>query len=69
MRLTCRQMRMKQSLGLVRAWAGGVNGRQVIDRFISQAPLHLNAYGRILLMQSTLADVEETIRKFEESQP
>lgn len=52
---------------MVRSWAGGFNGRQVIDQFILQAPLHLKAYGRILLMQSTLANAEETIRKFEES--
>ena len=51
---------------MVRSWAGGTNGRQVIDRFISQAPLHLKACGRILLMQSTLSNTEETIRKFEE---
>lgn len=51
---------------MVRSWAGGINGRQVIDRFISQAPPHLKAFGRILLMQSTLANAEETIRKFEE---
>ncbi len=51
---------------MVRSWAGGINGRQVIDRFISQAPSHLKTCGRILLMQSTLANAEETIRKFEE---
>ncbi len=49
-----------------RSWAGGVNGRQVIDRFISIAPPHLKPNGRILLMQSTLANVEETISKFSE---
>ena len=47
-----------------KAWAGGINGRQVIDRFISQAPLRLKLDGRILLMQSTLAGVEETINNF-----
>lgn len=47
-----------------RSWAGGVNGRQVIDRFIIQARMHLKSNGRILLMQSTLASVEETICKF-----
>ena len=47
-----------------RAWAGGVNGRQVIDRFISQVGLHLDADGRVLLMQSTLANVEETVFRF-----
>jgi len=50
-----------------RSWAGGVNGRQVIDRFISQTRLHLKTAGRVLLMQSTLANVEETIRKFGEN--
>ena len=49
-----------------RSWAGGVNGRQVIDRFISQARLHLKTSGRVLLIQSTLANVEETICKFGE---
>jgi release factor glutamine methyltransferase len=48
-----------------RSWAGGTNGRQVIDQFISEAPPHLKASGRILMMQSTLANAEETIRKFE----
>ena len=48
-----------------RSWAGGANGRQVIDRFISEAPMHLKPNGRVLLMQSTLTNVEETIRKFE----
>lgn len=49
-----------------RSWAGGINGRCVIDRFISEAPSHLKPNGRILLMQSTLVNVEETIHKFEE---
>ena len=51
-----------------RSWAGGVDGRQVIDRFISQARSHLKTGGRILLMQSTLANVQETIHKFGEHQ-
>jgi release factor glutamine methyltransferase len=49
-----------------RAWAGGATGRQIIDRFISGAPRHLKRLGRVLLMQSTLADVDETVRRFEE---
>ena len=48
------------------AWAGGANGREVVDRFISEVPLHLNSSGRVLLMQSTLTGVEETLRKFSE---
>lgn len=52
---------------LERAWAGGVAGRQVIDRFICEAPKYLKKDGRILLMQSTLSGVDETLRRFEES--
>jgi release factor glutamine methyltransferase len=47
-----------------RAWAGGATGRQIIDRFISEAPRHLKRAGRVLLLQSTLADVDETLRRF-----
>jgi len=47
-----------------RAWAGGATGRQVIDRFIAEAPNHLKQPGRALLMQSTLANVDETLRRF-----
>ena len=49
-----------------KAWAGGIDGRQVIDRFIHQASLFLEPSGRILLMQSTLANAEKTINKFAE---
>ena len=49
-----------------RAWSGGVTGRGIIDRFISQASKHLKRKGRILMMQSTLTNVDETARKFEE---
>ena len=47
-----------------RAWAGGATGRQIIDRFIAEVPNHLKQTGRVLLMQSTLADVDETLRRF-----
>lgn len=49
-----------------RAWAGGATGRHVIDCFIPAAPKHLKRTGRVLLMQSTLANVDETVRKFAE---
>ena len=52
---------------LVRAWAGGSSGRRLIDRFIQAAPRYLRPDGRILLMQSTLSDVEETLHSFEET--
>lgn len=51
---------------LARAWAGGVSGRQVIDRFVLEVPWHLRRTGRVLLMQSTLAGVEGTVRGFAE---
>lgn len=44
-----------------RAWAGGRSGREFIDRFIASAPKHLKPGGRILLVQSTLSDVEQTL--------
>ena len=46
------------------AWSGGKDGREVIDRFIQHAPKHLKPDGRILLVQSTLSDVEKTIMEF-----
>ncbi len=47
-----------------RAWAGGVKGREVVDHFIAEAPAHLKPRGRVLLMQSTITGVEETLRGF-----
>jgi release factor glutamine methyltransferase len=49
-----------------RSWAGGANGREVVDKFISQVPSFLAPSGRVLLMQSTLTGTEETFRKFGE---
>jgi release factor glutamine methyltransferase len=46
------------------AWSGGTSGRQVIDRFISEASKYLSNAGRVLLMQSTLTNVSETLCKF-----
>jgi release factor glutamine methyltransferase len=49
---------------LNRAWAAGVTGRQVIERFIPEASMHLKLSGRVLLMQSTLSNVNETMLRF-----
>ncbi len=43
-----------------RSWAGGANGRDVVDCFICEVPAHLKPSGRVLMMQSTLTGVEET---------
>lgn len=50
---------------LEHSWVGGDNGREVVDRFVSDAPKHLSQNGQILLMQSSLSNIEETMRRFE----
>lgn len=45
-----------------KAWAGGADGRAVIDRFLREVPNHLRKSGRVLLMQSTLADANRTLK-------
>jgi len=52
---------------LSRAWAGGVTGRQVIDRFVCESPKYLKHGGYVFLMQSSLSRVEETLQKFAEN--
>jgi release factor glutamine methyltransferase len=47
-----------------KAWSGGPDGRRVIDRFISDAPNFLADKGRILLVQSSLSDIDRTIKMF-----
>jgi len=47
-----------------KAWAGGKNGRTVIDRFINNVSRHLTKGGKILLVQSSLSNVEETLNRF-----
>jgi release factor glutamine methyltransferase len=54
----------KDGSWLERAWAGGKNGRQVIDRFICQLPDHMMPDGRILLLQSTLSNLNRTVESF-----
>lgn len=52
-----------------KAWAGGETGRAVIDKFIEQASNHLEVGGRILLVQSSLSNVEETLRRLRQHAP
>jgi release factor glutamine methyltransferase len=49
-----------------KAWAGGPNGRKVINRFITDAPSFLADKGKILLVQSSLSDVQTTLKMFNE---
>ncbi len=48
------------------AWTGGANGRELIDRFIENVPSYLKNKGRILLIQSTLSNVNKTMKKLRE---
>lgn len=48
-----------------KAWDGGENGREVIDKFLKQAPLYLKENGTIQLVQSSLSDNEKTIQTLE----
>lgn len=50
-----------------KAWAGGRGGRDIIDPFLCEVPKYLKKWGRIFLVQSSLSDVDKTIRQFEES--
>lgn len=49
-----------------KAWAGGQDGRKVIDRFITEAPQFLAEGGRIMLVQSSLSNINQTIQMFRE---
>jgi len=54
----------EQRTWIERAWAGGPAGRQLIDQFIVEAPHYLKQNGKILLVQSSLANIDETLEKF-----
>jgi release factor glutamine methyltransferase len=47
-----------------KAWAGGADGRRVIERFITDVPKFLLPEGRILLVQSSLSDPQKTVQMF-----
>ena len=44
-----------------KAWSGGKNGRQIIDRFILDVKDFLLPEGRILLVQSSLSNIQKTL--------
>ena len=46
------------------AWSGGTSGREITDRFIAEASEHLKPNGKVMLMQSSLSGIEETMRSF-----
>jgi len=58
---------LEQNTWIGRSWAGGSSGRHIIDRFIEKAPRYLKRNGRILLVQSSLANIDETLKEFREA--
>jgi release factor glutamine methyltransferase len=49
-----------------KAWAGGPDGRKIIDQFLVGAPNFLADGGKIQLVQSSLSDVSRTLNAFEQ---
>ena len=49
-----------------KAWAGGPDGRRVIERFVADVPKFLLPEGRVLLVQSSLSDPDKTLQMFGE---
>jgi release factor glutamine methyltransferase len=49
-----------------KAWSGGVDGRETIDRFLKEAQRFLNKNGKVLMIQSSLSNINETNKKFRE---
>lgn len=45
------------------ALSGGQTGRELTDKFIDQFPQHLNPNGTVLLLQSSINNVEKTKQK------
>lgn len=55
---------MKPNEWLERAWHGGSSGREVIDRFLNSVDEHMERNGRVLMVQSSLSNPEESIKRF-----
>jgi release factor glutamine methyltransferase len=52
---------------LDRAWEAGPDGRRIIDRFLRELSNHLTPNGRVLFVQSSLANISKTLRVLETS--
>ena len=51
---------------LERAWYGGRNGMEIIDRFLKSVQEHVAKNGRVLMVQSSLSNPEESVKTFRE---
>lgn len=45
------------------SWNGGIDGREITNRFLSDVEHYLNPNGRVLLVQSSLSGCDETIKE------
>ena len=52
---------------MARCWDAGPDGRLLLDRICAEAPSVLNEDGRLLLVQSVLADEQATLARFKEA--
>lgn len=50
-----------------KTYSGGQTGRDVIERFVRQAPQHLNAGGKVLLLISSLTGERAVMELFQEN--
>ncbi|WJI09582.1 methyltransferase [Methanobacterium sp. CWC-01] len=48
------------------AWDGGINGREIIDKFLDGLRGHIREGGRVQLVQSSLSDVDRTLERLEQ---
>ncbi|MFH1054661.1 MAG: HemK2/MTQ2 family protein methyltransferase [Candidatus Altiarchaeota archaeon] len=49
---------------LAKAWSGGHDGVEVIDRFIKQVKGHLNQRGRVFLLASSVNNLDDVLVEF-----
>lgn len=52
--------------GPARAWEAGPDGRRYLDRLLLALPGHLRPGGRVMIVQSSLCDVERTFAMLED---
>ncbi len=48
-----------------KAWSGGVDGREIINRFLDEFRYFLNKNGSVLMIQSSLSNNNETAKKLQ----
>lgn len=58
----------KMKTDLSKAWDGGPTGRRIIDKFLENFEKYLKKNGKILLLHSSLANKEKTVKKLEEKE-